>query len=179
MRYFHNEHYTEYDCDNYLYGFRVFQLLTKNIRVDAGYKYITSDAKGIDVINDTDEDALANRGDADYEEHIYLAGVSFKFPKVFDLKNDLSITGQYQRRFYQTDHFLELDPLHAGRFDKNIRIYSRYNLYVFSYLSLTAFFNWIYRDTETTAELNRQYVSNEKDYSQYQIGIKINYKFRF
>jgi len=179
MRYFHNEHYTEYDCDNYLYGFRVFQLLTKNIRVDAGYKYITSDAKGIDVVNDTDEDAIANRGDADYKEHIYSVGAAFKFPKVFDLKNDITITGQYQRRFYQTDHFLELDPIHAGRHDKNIRVYTRYNLYVLSNLSLTAYFNWIYRDTDTSAERNQVYLSNEKDYSQYQIGIKINYKFRF
>jgi hypothetical protein len=179
MRYFHNEHYTEYDSDNYLYGFRVYQTLSKSIRVNAGYKYITSDAKGIDLVNDTDEAALASRGDATYEEHIYSVGAGFKFPKVFGLKNDISITGQYQERFYKTDHFLELDPLHAGRFDKNIRIYSRYNLYLFSYLSLTAFFNWIYRDTETSADLNREYVSNEKDYSQYQLGIRINYKIKF
>jgi len=179
MRYFHNEHYTEYDSDNYLYGFRVYQLLTKNIRVDAGYKYVTSDAKGIDVVNDTDEDALATRGDADYDEHIYSIGAAFKFPKIFGLKNDISVTGQYQRRFYKTDHFLELDPIHAGRHDKNIRIYSKYNLDIFSYLSLTAFFNWIYRDTETSAADNKEYLSDEKDYSQYQIGIKINYKFQF
>jgi len=179
MRYFHNEHYTEYDSDNYLYGFRIYQLLTKSIRVDAGYKYITSDAKGIDVVNDTDEDAIATRGDADYNEHIYSLGASFKFPKVFDLKNDISITGQYQRRFYQTDHFLELDPIHAGRHDKNIRVYTRYNLYILSNLSLTAFFNWIYRDTETSAEENKEYLSDEKDYSQYQLGIKINYKIKF
>lgn len=179
MQYFHNEHYTEYDCDNYLYGIRVYQLLTKSIRVDAGYKYVTSDAKGIDVANDTNEDDIANRGDATYKEHIYSLGAAFKLPKVFGLKNDINITGQYQERFYETDHFLELDPLHAGRYDTNIRVYSRYNLIIHSYLSLTAFFNWIYRDTETMAELNRQYVSNEKDYSQYQIGIKINYRFQF
>lgn len=179
MKYFHNEHYTEYDCDNSLYGFRVYQLLSKSIRVDAGYKYITSDAKGIDEVNDTNEDDIANRGDATYKEHIYSVGVAVKFPKVFGLKNDINITGQYQKRFYQTDHFLELDPLHAGRYDTNIRVYSRYNLIILKYLSLTAFFNWIYRDTETTAELNRQYVSNEKDYSQYQLGIKINYRFQF
>jgi len=179
MRYFHNDHYTEYDSDNYLYGFRIYQSLTKELRIDAGYKYITSDAKGIDVVNDTDEDALATRGDADYEEHIYSVGAAFKFPKVFDLKNDITITGQYQRRFYQTDHFLELDPIHAGRHDKNIRVYTRYNLYVLSNLSLTAFFNWIYRDTDTSAERNQVYLSNEKDYSQYQVGIKVNYKFQF
>ena len=179
MKYFHNEHYTEYDCDNYLYGFRVYQLITKSIRVDAGYKYITSDAKGIDEANDTNEDDIANRGDATYKEHIYSVGVAVKFPKVFGLKNDINITGQYQKRFYETDHFLELDPLHAGRYDTNIRVYSRYNMILLKYLSLTAFFNWIYRDTETSAELNQQYVSNEKDYSQYQLGIKINYNIQF
>jgi len=179
MKYFHNEHYTEYDCTNYLYGFQVYQSLSKSIRVDAGYKYITSDAKGIDEVNDVNEDDIATRGDATYKEHIYTIGGAFKFPKVFGIRNDLTVTGQYQRRFYETDHFLELDPLHAGRFDKNIRFYSRYNLYFYSYLSLTTFFNWIYRDTETSAELNREYVSNEKDYSQYQIGLRINYKINF
>jgi hypothetical protein len=179
MRYFHNEHYTEYDSDNYLYGFRVYQRLSKSLRVDAGYKYITSDAKGVDVINDTDEAALATRGDATYDEHIYIVGAAFKFPKLYGLRNDIGITGQYQRRLYKTNHLLELDPLHAGRFDKNIRIYSRYNVYLSGSLSLTAFFNWIYRDTDTSAELNREYVSDEKDYSQYQIGLRINYKFQF
>lgn len=179
MRYFHNEHYTEYDSDNYLYGFRIYQLLTKNIKVDAGYKYITSDAKGIDVVNDTDEVTLATRGDADYEEHIYSVGAAFKFPKVFDLKNDISITGQYQRRFFTTNHFLELDPIHAGRHDSNIRVYAKYNIYVLSNLSVAPFFNWIFRDSDTSAELNKEYLSDEKDYTQYQIGIKINYKFQF
>ena len=179
MRYFHNEHYTEYDSDNYLYGFRVYQTLSKTLKVDAGYDYITSDAKGIDVVNDTDEAALATRGDATYEEHIYSVGAGFKFPKVFDLNNDIRITGQYQKRFYITNHFLELDPLHAGRFDTNIRIYSRYNVYISDNLSVTAFFNWLYRDTDTSAELNREYVSDEKDYNQYQLGLRVNYRFQF
>jgi hypothetical protein len=179
MRYYHNEHYTEYDSDNYLYGFRVYQLLVKNLKLNAGYKYITSDAKAIDLVNDTDEDAVANRGDATYNEHIYIAGIEFKFPRVFSMNNDISITGQYQRRFYTTDHFYELDPLHAGRNDTNIRVYTKYNLRILSYMSLTAFFNWIFRDSDTSAEENREYISNEKDYSQYQIGIKLNYKFRF
>jgi hypothetical protein len=179
MRYFHNEHYTEYNSDDYLYGFRFYQRLTKNLIVNAGYKYITSDANGIDVLNDITEDDIATRSDANNEEHIYIIGASIKFPKVFGLKNDISVTGQYRRRFYTTDHFLELDPIHAGRHDKNIRIYSRYNLDIFSYLSLTAFYNWIYRDTETSAEENNEYLSDEKDYSQYQIGIKVNYKFQF
>ncbi len=179
MRYFHNEHYTEYDSDNLLYGFRVYQSLTKNIKVNGGYKYVSSDAKGIDEINDLNEDEIATRGDADYNEHIYSIGAAFTFPKVFGLKNDISITGQYQRRLFTTDHYLELDPIHAGRDDKNFRIYSSYKLNIFSYLSVTAFYNWIYRDSDTLAEANREYLSDEKDYSQYQLGIKINYKIQF
>jgi hypothetical protein len=179
MRYYHNEHYTEYDSDNYLYGFRVYQLLAKKLKVNAGYRYITSAAKAIDDVNDFDEIDFARRSDATYNEHIYLAGIEFKFPKIFDLNNDISITGQYQRRFYTTDHFYELDPLHAGRHDYNYRVYSRYNLYIFSYLSVTPFFNWIFRNTDTSAEENQEYLSDEKDYSQYQLGIKVNYKFRF
>ena len=42
-------------------------------------------------------------------------------------------------------------------------------------LRLTLFYNWLMRDTDTKAEINSVYVSNEKDYRQDQIGIKIVY----
>ncbi len=179
MRYFHNKHYTEYDSDNYLYGFRIYQSVTKKLSVDAGYRYVTSDAKAIDEANDFDEAAVATRGDATYLEHTYIFGADYTLPKVFKLKNDVGITVQFIRRIYTTDHFLELDPIHAGRDDKSIRIYSSYNLQVFKNFSVSAFLNWIYRDSETLAEENREYLSDEKDYTQYQFGIKFRYNIKF
>jgi hypothetical protein len=145
--------------------------------VNAGYRYITSDAKGYDESFETK--SSSDDADATYDEHIYLAGFGVKLPEIFSLKNDISVTGYYYTRFYTTRNYLELDPEHAGRFDYNYRINFNYNLDILSYLSLTAFFNWSNRESSTSAVENKEYLSDEKDYNQDVIGIRLNYNFKF
>lgn len=177
MKYYHNKHYTEYDSDNLLYGFRIYQTITKSIKVNAGYKFINSSAKGAD---DTPEGSEITRlADASYDEHIVTAGFDMTFPKIFKLKNSLTVTAHYYRRFYTTNNFLELDPLHAGRFDYVYRLYFNYKIDILTNLSATAFLNWYKRDSDSKAEENGNLISDEKDYNQYQLGIKFNYKIQF
>lgn len=177
VRYFLNESNTEYDSDDFLYGFRIYQSLFKNLDINFGYFYTTSDAKGYDESGETKENS--DDSDASNYEHSYFAGVGYILPKVFSLNNDISIDAQYQRSFYTTDHFLELDPLHAGRYDYNYRVFVNYNLDVFENFAVTLFYNWFGRESSTSAEANRQYVSDEKDYTQYRIGINFNYLIQF
>ena len=176
-KYLYNEHYTEFDSDDYLYGIRVYQKITKKLSVNLGYKYSISDAKGFDQPNETRQ--TSDDSDATNYEHIYIAGIEFKLPDVFSLDNDLSFTAQYQEQFFTTKHFLELDPLHSGRYDYNYRFYFNYNLDLFNNFSLTSFFTWMSRKSSTSAKTNRELVSDEKDYSQYQVGMKFNYKIKF
>jgi hypothetical protein len=35
------------------------------------------------------------------------------------------------------------------------------------------------RESSTSAEANREYVSDEKDYTQYRVGVRFNYLIRF
>jgi len=177
FKYFLDANNTEYDSDDLLYGLRIYQKITNDLSFDVAYRFITSDARGYDSAGETKE--TSDDVDATFEEHQYAIGIDYDLPEIFNLRNSISLSAQYLRRFYQTDHPLEIDEIHAGRHDYNYRIYLNYEIKVFSNLSVTAFVNWIYRDSDTSAEANREYLSDEKDYNQYQTGLKFSYNFKF
>lgn len=176
-RYYLDESNTEYDSNDYIYGFRIYQSLFNNLDLNFGYLYSTSDAKGYDEPGETKEDS--DDSDATNFEHAYYAGIGYVLPKIFSRNNDISVDVQYLRGFYTTDHFLELDPLHAGRYDYNYRVFVNYNIDVIENLTATAFYHWFKRESSSASEENREYVSDEKDYTQYRVGINFSYVLKF
>ena len=100
-------------------------------------------------------------------------------PKIFYLKNSLSISADLITRYYLTDHSGNSDPLHAGRNDFNYRLYFLYDVDILNNISAGIFLNLLFRDADTSVEMNKEYVSNEKDYNQFQLGIDFNYKIQF
>ena len=176
-RYFLNEAYTEYDSNDYMFGFRIYQTIVKNFQISLGYLYTTSDAKGYDgpgeTINNSDD------SDATNYEHTYAVGLQWNLPKVFKRSNSISADFQYQRAFFTTEEFVELDPLHVGRYDYNYRLFLNYNLSLIQNLSATFFYNWYVRDSGSPSDYNNEYISDEKDYTQYRLGINFNYFFKF
>lgn len=177
MKYYYNEHYTEYDSDNMMYGLRVFQDVSKIVSADAGYRYIKSDAKGYDESFESKE--FSDDVDATYYEHIFFGGIDFKLPELFNLNNAIGISGQYSKRIYTTDNFGELDPLHAGRSDNNYRVNVNYDIDVLNNFSAGLFYTLMLRDTNTEFEPNTEYVSDEKDYNQSQVGLSFKYRIQF
>ena len=177
MKYFLDEANTEYDSDDFLFGGKIYQRLTKNLDINVAYYYITSDAKGYDEAGEIRE--TSDDSDATNYEHVYSLGFDFKMPKIFSLKNDISIDAQYQRAFYTTTNYVELDPLHAGRYDYNYRVFVNYSWDIFKNFSMTAFYHWMGRESSSPSDINREYISNEKDYTQYRLGVRFNYEFRF
>ncbi len=177
MQYRLNDHFIEYDSDNFLFGIGVFHSLTKKIKVNASYRYVRSNAKGYDEAGETLE--TSDDVDATYDEHVFSAGIDYQLPKIFKLKTSLGLNAQYSRRLYTTNHFGENDPLHAGRYDDYFRVNADYSVDILSNISITAFLNWNTRDCQTSFPPNEEYVSDEKDYSQYQVGLTFNYIFKF
>ena len=177
MDYFYNEHFTEYDSKNFMFGGRVFNELSDLIMVDAGYKYISSNAQGYDDPYETKENS--NDNDASYSEHVLSAGIEYKIPKILRLNNTISISADFILRHYTTEHSVESDPLHARRNDFNYRLYFDYNIDILNNFSAGVFFNLLFRDADSLSEMNREYVSDEKDYNQFQLGLDLNYKFQF
>ncbi len=176
-RYFLNEAYTEYDSNDYMYGIRIYQSLLKNLRVNFGYFYTTSDAKGYDDPSETIN--LSDDSDATNYGHTYFAGFDYILPRLFSLNNDIGVDFQYQRKFFTTEEFVEVDPLHVGRYDYNYRLFVNYNLDLIKNLSATVYYNWYARESSSPSDYNKEYISDEKDYSQYRLGVSFNYLIRF
>lgn len=168
---------TEYDSDDYLFGFRVFQKVTNDLRVDAGYKYIYSKARGYDEPGETRE--TSDDVNATNYSHNYFGGISYTLPKVFGLRNRLNLDINYERVFYTTSHFYEIDPIHAGRHDKVLDMVFSYDINLPFAADVSVFYSFTSRKTGTPAAANAEYISDEKSYNQYQAGIKIQYSFEF
>lgn len=176
-RYYLNSAYTEYDSNDYFAGFRIYHTLMNNLEVNFGYIYAYSDAKGYDEPTETKENS--DDSDATNYEHSYFAGFDLALPKIFSRNNDISVDFQYQRAFFTTEEYVELDPLHVGRYDYNYRIYANYNLSLMNNLSATIYYHWFGREASSPSDYNKEYISDEKDYIQYRLGLRLNYLLKF
>jgi len=177
MRYYLDPNNTEYDSKDYLYGIRVYQKISKIIDIYAGYKYIYSDAKGYDEPGETKQ--TSDDVNATNYSHDYSAGISYKLPKLLKMNSSVSLNVDYERCFFTTDNFYELDPIHAGRHDKVYNITFTYNFILPRNIQMSVYYSLNDRVTGTPAAANAEYISDEKSYDQYQTGIQINYNFKF
>ena len=175
--YYHNKHYTEYDSKNLYYGFSLFQPIHKNVRLEIGYQFVNSDAKGYDAAYETPESTLGP--DATYAEDKFTFGVLWQLPKVRKIKHSVNVKCGFQSRYYSSKHPLEIDRLHAGRVDRNLRLYFNYNVKLNKSMKLRAYYYWYGRNSETSAELNKTFISNEKDYRQNIFGLEFIYNLKF
>jgi hypothetical protein len=175
-KYFHNQHYTEYDSKNYVYRIKLFQRLNKNFRLELAYQFVKSDAKGYDNPGETKE--TSDDSDASYDEDGFFGGLIWYMPKVRKRAHNIKAEVVVYKRYYTTEQFLELDILHAGRVDDNLRLNFTYNLNLSKAWGLSAFYNYYFRDSGSSSDVNTEFISLEKDYRQNRIGIKITYSFK-
>ena len=176
-RYFHNKHYTEYDCNNYLFGGNIYQQLNKKLKLEIGYVFVTSDAKGFDEPGESKEDT--DDSDASYKANEYFLGFTWQMPRFKKHDHDLDIGAEFEKRYYLSEHYYEVDPEHAGRIDNNFKLQVLYAIELNKSFKLSAFYNYFMRNSNTSAVENQSYLSEEKDYRQSQAGLKITYNLTF
>jgi hypothetical protein len=176
-KYYHNNHYTEYDCKNYLYGASLYQPLHEKLRLELGYEYEYSDAKGYDEEGESKN--TADDADATYYENGFAFGLNWKLPEIKKKEHDLDLKAAYQNRKYLSEHYLEEDPEHVSRVDNNVQVALTYNFNLNKYFTLSAFYKYYFRDSGAESEFNDLYVSAEKDYKQSQAGLKVVYNIKF
>jgi len=155
----------------------LYQPLHKNFTLEFTYQFFTSDAKGYDEPGETKE--TSDEGDATFEEDGFIFGLLWKIPRIKKRYHTLKFETLIYNRYYQTEKPVEIDRLHAGRVDNNLRFYVTYYLSVSKSFKVSAFYKYFFRDTRTTSDLNSQFVSNEKDYIQNRVGLEVVYKFGF
>ncbi len=175
-RYYHNKYYTEYDSKDWIYGIKLYQPLHKKFRLEASYQFVTSDAKGYNSAIETPE--TSNGPDATFVEDRFVLGFLWYLPRIAKHSNNLDVDFILLLRYYSSKYPPLVDPLHAGRYDKNYRITASYNFTLSKSFKLSVFYRLYLRDSDTKARINRTYVSNEKDYSQYHLGLSVAYKIK-
>ncbi|MCX6272728.1 MAG: hypothetical protein NTU44_16225 [Bacteroidetes bacterium] len=173
---FHNKHFTEYDCRNSSYGITLYQPLHEKVKIEAAYEFATSKAKGYDASYET---KVTSKGpDASYKEDDFNLLINWKLPFLFKHEQDVEAECGYSIRYYSSKFPMEWDEEHAGRVDKNLRLSLTYSVNLQKQLKISGFYNWLNRDSYTSAKENQMYLSDEKNYNQSLVGLKITYKLK-
>ncbi|NLF43712.1 MAG: hypothetical protein GX587_13540 [Bacteroidales bacterium] len=175
--YFHNEHFTEYDSRNSTIGANLRQKITKDLSLEAGYSYTMSNAKGFDQAGETKESS--DDSDGSYNENSYDFRVIWNLPKLKGFKHSIDLGFSYMDRDYTTKKTPDADQLHSGREDDNFEISGSYSIDLSRKLSIELFYNRYLRNATSVYPVNREYISDEKDYRQNQIGLTVIYNFDF
>ncbi len=176
-RYYHNEYFTVYDSKDLLYGVKIHQPLNKKFKIKASYQFVNSIAKGYNSAIETPETSLGP--DATFDEDRFTLGFIWQLPKISNYRHSIDVNSLIMLRYYTTDLPPLVDPLHSGRVDKNYRLYFYYRVQLSKSLRLSINYKYFLRDSDTKALINSLYISNEKDYNQYQIGAELTYKINY
>jgi hypothetical protein len=176
-QYYHNQHYTEYDCKNYIFGIAVFQPLHERLKLQLGYEYEYSDAKGYDEVGETK--ATADDADATYKEYGFELGLTWQLPDIKKKENEIDFKLGYQNRIYLSEHYLEEDREHTGRVDDNVQVALTYDINISKAFTLGAYYKFMMRNSNSDSEINNLYLAAEKEYNQNQYGLQVTYNIKF
>lgn len=175
--YYYNEHFTEYDSKNLTYSADLYQSLWNNkLKFELGYHFITSNAKGYDDPQETKDNS--DDSDPSYNADEYCGVIKLPLPRVYKRAHNISFNFIYKRSCFTSDHYLELDPLHAGRYDDLYKIKINYEIQLLNPLAVSGFYYWYKQNSNTRAAQNKTLVSQEKDYKQQLCGLTFTYIFK-
>lgn len=175
-QYFYNTHFTEYDCNNLNFGAKFYQTIKKKLKVEVGYQFVDSKAKAYDEPQEIKE--ISDDADASYKADEFSGAIKWGLPNVFRRMHSIDADFSYRRSCFTTIHFLELDRLHAGRVDDLYKLGINYDFRISEPLTVSFYYKWYKLDSDTRAEENKEYVSQEKDYTQQLFGLKFTYIFK-
>jgi len=175
--YFYNSHFTEYDCNNNAWELNIRQPLIKGLKLEAGYTFTKSDAKGSDEPGESKQSS--DDSDGSYEEDAYLIRVLWDLPEFQKHRHSLDVKTEFSKRYFTSEKSALLDPLHAGRVDNNLGLNVTYSIGLTKAMGIAFFYNWYSRNASSLAEENSQFVSEEKDYGQSQIGLSVTYTMKY
>lgn len=167
---YYNKYFTEYD-GNKLSGGLGFKHSFKPFYLKMKYSYVKF--KGNDSILSPESYSGYVR-DPQYESNIYSLKIqSKKIKKLFPKYLRIKASASFEQRYFTTDLYESLDPIHSGRKDKilNLGFGIEYNL-----LNNTNIFLDV---TNTSRKVSATYenLSNIKDYNLN--GISLGFKYSF
>lgn len=175
-QYYYNKYFTEYDCNNKNYGISLYQSIRDKIKFKLGYTFTVSNAKGFDELSEIKENS--DDSDPSYKADAYRATIKYPLPRIFNKVHTIGVDAEYERSCYTSRHYLQTDRLHAGRVDDFYKMEVNYEIKLLKPLTVSCFYKWYKRDADTRADANKEYVSQEKDFTQQQFGLELTYRFK-
>ncbi len=174
-RYFYNTHFTEYDCVNYFTRVKSYYTFRKLIKTALGIRFEYSDSN-----RKIEKQIVQNRypNPSNIEGGIEL-DFNINIPEIHGKVNGLQLRTQFQKRIYTSESYYKDDPLHSGRVDDEIEIYTAYWMKIFKNFKISLFNQYASRSLLNSIDANTEYLTNEKSYKQNIAGIEFSYFLKY
>lgn len=172
--YVYPSYFTEYDSKDYAFELGADYSINKKFKLFGTYKFIYSDARGFE--GNEANPYLYTHSDPTYYEHQISLGGRYYLPHVLDKKNYVKLNLIYNRSIFTTEHPPELDDLHSGRVDNEIKASLSYILNFNDKLSFGLGYNHFIKSCSAYSDINRQSIKDEKDYNKNTFTFDIFYK---
>ncbi|MEM9290652.1 MAG: hypothetical protein AAGD01_03130 [Acidobacteriota bacterium] len=166
----HSSAFQEFDSDNLFAGVRLDQHLRRGLRLSYAVEFTDSDAQGFDEPGETR--ATSDDTDPSYRQVDLMVASRFRLSG--ERRSTLFLQAEYSIRDYTTDKPSSRAPLHAGREDKQIRLFASWTLSLNDRLDLIAYGQW--RDRSSSAPV-RLDIGVQKDFEAYEIGARLATRF--
>lgn len=166
----HVDAFREFDSDNVFAGLRLDSRLSRTFRLSYALEYTDSAARGWDEEGETLE--TSDDTDPSYRQWDVMVAARFRLPG--KRRSTLFLQAEVGLREYTTDKPASVAPLHNGREDDLLRFYASWQLDLGKGYSLTLFGQL--RDRSSTALIEAD-IGDEKDYEQYELGLRLTARF--
>ncbi len=174
-RYFHNEHFTEYDAGKYYSGVRLWFSASRKFKINTAYQYAYNDAEGTDEPGEDKRNS--DDPDATFSENKFSIKVTYNLPKWFHKRQSIDLGGVYTLRGFNTEKNYRDDPTHAGRLDHIGAVSVQYSVRWNKRVKSGLFVHYNYRNsTNDGSEYYRELLADEKNYNQTLYGISFSYQ---
>ncbi len=166
----HSQAFREFDSDNVVGAVRLDHHLTRRFRLSYGVEYTDSQARGFDEDGETLE--TSDDTDPTYRQLDLMLAARVRLPG--NRRPVLFFQAETGQREYTTDKPESLAPLHAGREDDLLRLYASLQLDLSSRYRMAIFAQARTRSSSAPVDID---VGVEKDYDQFETGLRLSARF--
>lgn len=169
--YQYSEDFREFDSDDLRLGMRWDHTLSQRWRMTYRYRYLMSNAAGVDAPGETL--ATSDDNDASFDEHaVYLASrLRWRHPR--GSWRTLNLALEVFQRDFNTDQLPSEAPLYAGRQDRRWRLSAAYTWPLRGGLDASAYAEWLQRTSRS--DVSSFNLAEEKDFEVITVGLRLTY----
>ncbi len=173
LRYYHNKFFREYDSKNMEFQGKIYHRFSPSLNMIAYFRYTKSDAEAHDEVSEIFP--VADDADASYDNERFNIGFTYKLPKKILKDAKANLTYQFRRSVFSSERPISDDPYHPGRTDIIHYLSFDFSKAVFRNFRTGLTFDYYTRQSGSESGLNDEAIKEEKEFSQYRVGLNFEY----